>query len=249
MHTIKENNLTFPSFKKISESFGLQAYEETPEGSAMISTVDQRERIARLINYGTIAIAIGLFVLSLVAANKSKVFAGLFLGAIAYGIGSLARYLFNSFMINPVKNKYVNKRSKYAFEMAQAMVNYFGGYFYAFGDGYYFLFNPDICLYVNADNGDWLGYDKASIKDVNLSHVQTGSTSISKTNTSGIGIAWTNNVGTYHGSSTTVSESTSHYEWRFDILSDFFEYPNLTLVFPDDSEGQDFAKKAKALLS
>jgi len=111
------------------------------------------------------------------------------------------------------------------------------------------MYNQELCLYVDAENGEWVGYDRGSIKSVELSHVHIGSSTVSQTSTSGVGLAWTSNIGTYHGSSTTHSESTSHYEWRFDIFSGFFDYPNLTMVFPDNGEGEDFAKKAKALLS
>lgn len=249
MKEVTVQDLNLPAYMPISETFNLEPFQESREGKSLIDTISVNEKIAKLINYATIVLTVGIMILSIVGSNKARIFTALVLGAIVYGIGSLVKYLFTSFVISPVKSRYVTKRSQFANEMAQEMLNHFGGYYYAFGTGYFFLYNPDICLYVNAENGDWLGYDKASIKKVKLSHVLLGSSTTSKTSSSGVGIAWASNVGTYQGSSTTHSESTSHYEWRFDILSEFFHYPNLTLVFPDDATGQDFAKKAEALLS
>ncbi len=249
MGKLSVNNLILPAFSKISKTFNLEAYLDTRKGSQMIATINRRQKIAKIINYATITLAVFFGIVNYFGVNNGKIFQALVSGGLLYGVGILIKYLYTNFMISPVKTNYVNNRSKYAFEMAQTMVEHFGGYFYTFGDGYFFVYNPELCIYVNAENGEWIGYDSASIKSVELSHVHIGSSTVSQTSTSGVGIAWSSNIGTYHGSSTTHSETTSHYEWRFDIFSGFLDYPNVTMVFPDNAEGEDFAKKAKALLS
>ncbi len=249
MNDLSIQDLNLPAFMPLEKTFGVQPFTETKEGKQMISTVATRQNMAKLINIVTIVLAIGFAVINYFGVKNGRILQAVVSGAFLYGIGSLIKYLYTRFMISPVQTNYVNKRRDYAYQLAQNMADHFNGYFYTFGNGYFFFYNQDMCLYIDAENGEWVGYDRDSIKSVELSHVHIGSSTVSQTSSSGVGVAWTSNIATYSGSSTTHSESTSHYEWRFDIFSGFFHYPNLTMVFPDNGTGEDFAKKAKALLS
>lgn len=242
------NNLNLPAFMPMKETFNKNPFIDTSEGSYLINMVSSRERIATLIKYATIVLTVIFAIYNYLSVSSGKILQAVVAAAIMYGIGSLAKYLYTRFMISPIKEKYSKKRAEYAWEIGNEMMNFYGGFLWDFGNGYFFLFNPDLCLYVDTERGEWVGYDKPSIKEVQPNHVHIGSSTVSKTSSSGVGIAWTNSVGSYHGSSTTHSETTSHYEWRLDILTGFVHYANLTLVFPDNHDGEDYVKKVKALL-
>ncbi len=44
------------------------------------------------------------------------------------------------------------------------------------------------------------------------------------------------------------STTTDHYEWRLDVMTNFIEYPKLSLVFPDSQDGEASAKTIYAVL-
>lgn len=245
--TIQELNL--PAYMPLQETFGVEPFAETKKGKKLLETVKIREKIANLIHIVTIILALGFAVMNYFGVNNGKILQAVVSGGLLYGVGALIKFLYTMFMISPAQTKYVDKRNDYASEFGHTIMHHFGGHLRNFGNGFIFLVNADLCLYVNTEYGEWIGYDKNSIKSVELSHVLIGSSTVSQTSSSGVGIAWTSNIGTYQGSSSTHSKTTSHYEWRFDVFTGFMNYPKLTLVFPDDTEGEDFAKIAKAILS
>ena len=249
MIKLSAQELNLPAYMPLEKVFGVEAFAESKKGKNLLETVAAREKIANLINVATIILALGFAILNYFSVNNGRILQAVVSGGLLYGVGSLARYLYTRLMISPVQSSYFKQRSDYANQLGEEMMNHFGGYLYRFGNGYFFLFNQDFCIYVDSEYGEWVGYDHNSINDVNLEHVHIGSSTVSKTSSSGVGVAWTSNVGTYHGSSTTHSESTSHYEWRLDVFTKFINYPKLTLVFPDNRDGEDYAKNAKAILS
>jgi len=249
MKNVTLKQMMLPATGALAATFDLVPFLGTREGENISAAWKAGTRISKTIHIIVIVFAIFMFVLTYIDKSQSRMFNALVLGGITYGIGYLIRKVFEMVQLNPVKKKYVRKRYAHSCLLAQEMVEHFGGYFYAFGDGYFFLYNQDLCLYVNTENGEWVGFDTGSIKNARLEHVHIGSTTTSNTKTSGTAIAWTSNFGTYSGSSTTVSETKSHYEWRLDVFSNFMAYPNLTCVFPDNKEGEDFVKKATAILS
>jgi hypothetical protein len=241
--------MMLPAISNIATTFQLDPFLGTNQGDLLKRNWDTSTRISKLIKVAftvlTVILGVGVFL----DESKNRIFNALVAMALFYGIGYVIRKIYEFLQMNPIKKKYVKKRHEYSLLVAKKMVEHFGGYFYAFGDGNFILYNQNLCLYVNAEGGEWVGFNAASIKKVELEHVHLGTTTTSTTRSGGVGVAWSSSFGTYTGSSSTVSETTSHYEWRFDIFSSFIDYPNLTVVFPDNKEGEDFAKKAKAILT
>lgn len=249
MKPVTLKQLKLPSINAISTTFDLEPFLVTTQGDQLSRMWKTSTRISKTIRYIFLVLAILMGVIIFLDESRSRIFNTLVTVAIILGIGYLIRKVYEMLQLNPIKSKYVKKRYEHSLLVAKQLVEHFGGYYYAFGDGYFFLYNQDMCLYVNAESGEWVGFNSGSIKGVALEHVHLGSTTTSTTRSSGSAIAWSSSFGTYMGSSTTVSETKSHYEWRFDVFTSFMDYPNLTVVFPDNKEGEDFAKKARAILS
>lgn len=175
-------------------------------------------------------------------------FNGIIYGLIFFAAGYILHQIIKSIFLKPAVKNFFNKRWNYTLQVANEISNNTGSYYYAFHNGYVFFFSDESRIYLNIDNGDWINIVKQDIKKVNLEHVFLGSSTVSQSNTSGSAFALTNSFVTYSGSTTTTSHTTSKYEWRLDVLSGFSAFPNLTVVFPDDKEGEEYAKKACALL-
>lgn len=223
----------------------LQVFLSTEIGQKVSSTLTFRKKFTNYFFKSIIAISVLSFLIVMFSKN---LFNGIIYGVIFFAVGYILYQIIKSLFLNPAIKNYFNKRWDYTLQVANEISNSIGSYYYAFQNGYVFFFSEDSCIYLNIDNGDWINIVKKDIKKVNIEHVYLGSTTVSQSNTSGRAIAWTNNFATYSGSTTTTSHTTSKYEWRLDVLSGFSAFPNLTVVFPDDKEGEEYAKKACALL-
>jgi hypothetical protein len=159
---------------------------------------------------------------------------------------------------NKRERQYLTGRWNYAGELAKKIISIIGGYYYIFPDAQMFFFNDKLCIYADTSEGGLTAYNKESIKKVNIEHVNMGSTTVSTSNTTGIGF----NSGSidrysldYRGRSVdfsttkTNSNTQTHYEWKLDILTSFMDTPHITMVFPDNKDGEETAKRACALLS
>jgi hypothetical protein len=112
------------------------------------------------------------------------------------------------------------------------------------------------CALVNIESGRTILYGKDNVKNVLLEHKNIGSTTFGSSYSNGgiekdsefifhvhrnISIAGGSHSDTYENIE-HESERIEHYEWHLDILTDFMEYPKLSVVFSDDSEGVEEAK-------
>ncbi|GHT68377.1 hypothetical protein FACS1894110_15770 [Spirochaetia bacterium] len=118
------------------------------------------------------------------------------------------------------------------------------------------FFGNEGCVLINIESGRAILYSKENIKNVMLEHKHLGSSTSGYSYTNGgmdsggqlifhvnrnVSIADSVHYDTYVESE-HESETTEYYEWHLDILTDFMEYPNLSFVFDDDSEGIREAK-------
>lgn len=179
---------------------------------------------------------------------------GLLLTAALFVAGKFFRWFFR----NPTEKKYYKTLSAWTLETVKYFNTEINGQWYMFNAAQFFIYNEACCFLVDAEEGDCTGYSKNVIKKVTFEHVLLGSTS----NTSGsisattfgafdsfaITNSWAlgSSASYTSGSIRTKTRTTTHYEWRLDILTGFAQNPSLTLVFPDDDE--KFVKDACGVL-
>ncbi len=241
--------ITFPQWANIRDSFQIIPFQESTEGVKLLEQWKQNESFAARIKKTGFYVAGAMTLLIIITNGFDDFIEAVVFGAIVFAGFYIAYKVYQKTLVQATQDKYFKARNSFTWSLAQNMCDYFGGNFYVFDNAYFFVFNQHMCIFVNANEGSWVGYHKNNIKNVELEHVDLGSTTVSTTQTSGSAYAWTNSYATYSGTSTTVSESTRHYEYRLDIYSDFVDYPHMTVVFPGNRDGEDFAKKARALLS
>lgn len=246
---IAENvQITFPNWQNIRETFRITPFRETPEGQSVLQQWGKNVKISKLIKTTGIIAAVIMFLLVKFDKSGNSLFDAIVIGGITFLIFYVVYKIYQKTVVKMTENRYFKKRDDFTWSLADAMRKYFNANSYVFNNAHCFIFNEHMCLYINANEGDFVGYHRNNIKDVELEHKLLGSTTVSTTQTSGSAYAWTNNFATYSGSSTTVSNTTTQYEWRLDIYTNFTDYPNLTIVFPENSDGEQYAKMAKALL-
>lgn len=246
---IAENaNIVFPNWQNIRDTFKITPFQETEKGEKLINQWDKNVKISQWIKkIGFIIIPV-IFILVLIENGTDHWFSAI----IASGLFFLPIYIvykiYQKTIVKITQDRYYKGRDAFTVQLADTLLTFFGGSRYIFNNAHCFVFNSDMCIYVNANEGSWVGFHQQNIKDVELERVNLGSTTISNTQSSGSAYAWTNNFATYSGSSTTVSTTTNHFEFRLDIYTFYTDYPHITVVFPDNSDGEQYAKKAKALL-
>lgn len=246
---IAENvKFTFPNWQNISETFKITPFQETNEGKSVLNQWDKNVKVAKLIKTTGIIASIVMAIWTLIENGMDQKLGAIIIGGMTFGLFYAVYKIYQKTVVNMTQNRYFKKRDAFTRDLAGVMRNYFNANSYVFNNAHCFIFNEHMCLYINANEGSWVGYHRNNIKDVELEHKLLGSTTVSTTQTSGSAFAWTNNFATYSGSSTTVSNTTAQYEWRLDIYSDYTDYPHMTIVFPENSDGEQYAKMAKALL-
>ncbi len=246
---IAENvQFTFPNWQNILDTFKITPFQETVDGKSLLNQWENNIKISKLIKKIGMIAALIVFVLVIIENGTDELFGAVIISGIAFLIFYTVYKIYQKTVVRITQDRYFKKRNAFTFKLADVMREYFTGHSYVFDNAHCFIYNQHMCIYINANEGSWVGYHRNNIKDVELEHKLLGSTTISKTSTSGSAYAWTNNFATYSGSSTTVSNTTTQYEWRLDIYTNYTDYPNLTIVFPENSDGETYAKKAKALL-
>jgi hypothetical protein len=246
---IAENvQFTFPNWQNILDTFKITPFQDTTDGKSLLNQWENNVKIAKLIKKIGMIAALIVFVLVIIENGTDELLSAFIISGIAFLIFYTVYKIYQKTVVSITQDRYFKKRNAFTFKLADVMVNFFGGHFYTFDNAHCFIYNQNMCIFINANEGSWIGFHKNNIKDVELHQVLIGSTTTSSTQTSGSAYAWTNNFATYSGSSTTVSNTTMQYEWKLDIYTDYPDYPHLKIVFPDNEEGETYAKKAKALL-
>lgn len=241
--------VTLPNWQNLKDTFKITPFQDTKVGKRLLNRWDRNVKIVKWIKIIGIILSSTITVLVIIQNGADEAFNAIVMGLIIYLFFYLIYKIYKKTMVRITQKRYFKKRNAFTFELANAMLDYFhGGNFYVFKNSTCFIYNQNMCIFINANEGSWIGFHKNNITEVELEHVHLGSTTKSNTTTSGSAYAWTNNYASYSGSSTTVSNTTTHYEWRLDIYTDFIDFPHLTIVFPDDNDGETYAKKAKALL-
>ncbi|WP_179396096.1 hypothetical protein [Lacticaseibacillus absianus] len=111
------------------------------------------------------------------------------------------------------------------------------------------LYNNDRFVYLNTSQSLVVGYNKADIKEVTRERLHTGAQTSGTSNTYGGGTAIGNTGIVVGGAQTQTSSSTTdYYEWHFDVLTSFFEYPKVSLILPDSPSVEDAIGEAYAIL-
>lgn len=238
----------FPNWQNIADTFKINPFQNTKAGRRLLRQWENNVKISKWIKRLGYIIGIVIIVQVIIENGKERYIEAIIAGIIAFFIFYIIHKLYKKTIVRFTEKRYFKKRNLFTQHLLDVMVEYFRGYGYWFSNAHCFVFNKDMCIYINANEGSWIGFHKGNIKDVELEHVMLGSTTISTTHTSGSAYAWTNNYATYSGTSTTVSNTSMHYEWRLDIYTNFDDYPHLTVVFSEGNDGEEYAKKAKALL-
>jgi hypothetical protein len=248
MQIDKKVDITFPNWQNISETFKIIPFQQTQEGKSVLNQWDSNVKISKLIKKIGMIAALIIFVLVIIENGTDELLGAFIISGIAFLIFYTVYKIYQKTVVKITETRYFKKRNAFTFELADVMVNFFGGHYYTFDNAHCFIYNQNMCIFINANEGSWIGFHKNNIRNVELNQVLIGSTTVSSTQTSGSAYAWTNNFATYSGSSTTVSNTTMQYEWKLDIYTDYLDYPHLKIVFPGNEEGETYAKKAKALL-
>jgi hypothetical protein len=246
----EEVQFSLPNWQNIKESFNLTPFQETRKGQTLINQWLNNVKISKWIKY--IGYGISGFIAIIYFFDKPG-FWQILWSAVAFAIAMLPFYfvykIYQKSVVAITQSRYYKGRDGYNTKVTDALRNYFNAYSYEFGNATCFIFNENFCMFVNTNEGGWIGYHANNIKSVDLTQVNIGSTTLTETSHSGTAIAWTNSFATYQGSSSSTSHTTNHFEYKLDVYSDFVDMPNITVVFPDNADGQEYAKKAKALLS
>ncbi|WP_204122959.1 hypothetical protein [Lacticaseibacillus mingshuiensis] len=111
------------------------------------------------------------------------------------------------------------------------------------------LYGSTGCTFVNQDTGTLVAYSNENIKHATREHLHTGSSTSTSSSSVGTG-TMIGDTGVMVGGSTGTSSSdtTDYYEWRLDILSNFVDYPKISIVLPDTERSRDFTGNVVALL-
>ncbi len=225
----------------------LQSFQTSEVGKNATQLWNEREKTSGLIF--KIIIGIGAAIGIIAWISEGSIIEGALSGLLIFGMGYIVYWIYKKFFLNSAIDGYFDKRWNWSIDTAKQVSLWLNSYYYAFYNGYILFYSDKGCAYVNIENGEWIGIDKKDIKRVNLEHVHLGSTTVSESHTTGGATAWSSSYASINTRTSTTHSTTTHYEWRLDIMSGFFNYPNLTVVFADDKEAEDYAKKACALLT
>jgi len=162
-----------------------------------------------------------------------------------------------TFGIQPNDLLLLKKINKHCNEVAEDLINrYFSGSVYFSYKTEALIYNNNICAYLSTKNDELVLYKKENIKEVYREHTYLGSTTTSYSVNTGKS---TNKISTalgvnpfmtreYKGNSQISTSTRTQYEWHFDILTDFFEYPKVSFILPDNEYYNNEIGKAYAIL-
>lgn len=131
------------------------------------------------------------------------------------------------------------------------------------------LYGREGLVHVDMDQDLLVAYNKRAIKDVTKERVHTGSHTTS--NTTGVGVATsrsnTQTKGTYYSyldkfqsqsktsglgigvsKARTDSDTTEYYEWHFDVLTDYINYPKVSLIIGDNKNNESIVNEMYGIL-
>ncbi len=247
----------FPAKFSLKPTFNITTFSETQFVMDAANAAFKAEQNSKYGVYAKYAIMALLFLIGFF--SNGGFFLGLILAILAFvvltGVTTFLNYL---------RKKAYDKMNQaqwdHTLDTAYKVSEVINGKGYGFGDWTFFCYNSNGCVYGDMRQGDICGLSKENIKEVMIEHVHLGSTSVGKSESntkgsiSGSSIHWgsgfSTNSGKYKGKTVTTSieNTTNHYEWRLDILSNFMEYPKISLLFADDKEGEAAAKSIYAVL-
>lgn len=103
-------------------------------------------------------------------------------------------------------------------------------------------------IYIDIANNKCVGYTKSNIKEVTRERLHTGSHTDSNTAGSATGYTTSSGIGFGVGSANTSADTSEFYEWHFDIMTDYYPEPRVSLVIPDSTEAENAISNAYAVL-
>lgn len=111
------------------------------------------------------------------------------------------------------------------------------------------IYSSSGLVYYESDKGLLVAYDKSNIKEVSRERLHVGANTTGISDTTGVGYTFQNTGITVGGAKTqTTSNVTNHYEWHFDVMTNFMTYPKVSLVLNDTPSVEDFIGRAYAIL-
>lgn len=256
---VKKSNGIFPAFPvklDIYKYIETKNFRETSEGQKANADWTAASDRATLVKRG-IWVLTGLTFIVFNFLTSAGLFTSFFYALLVYVIGIIPNKILRS-MENKAADKFFEAKWNHTLHLTDEILNkYLGGRAYSFYDGRVLFYSDKNCVYSDCDTGETVAYDKSNIKEVMLEHVHLGSTttgtSTSKTKGSiNESLLSSSNFRMFNQKSTTTTTSVSntkdHYEWRLDIMTSFIEHPKLSLIFPDSKEGEEAVKTIYAIL-
>jgi len=235
-----------PFSGSLMEFANLKSYLETPDGSGKHKSWRFAVKIYSILAKAVFVLPVLMGVLVYLALPYHKLSNAIIIAIMMAITVSILLWLYSVTYYGFCRRNYANGCWKYADTIANLVSNILGTYYYIFPNYNVLFYDENVCCYIDAVNGQSYGLNKSNIKHAALEHVHLGSTITTNTTTTGSATAWTNSYATINAKSKSVTHTTSQYEWRLDIFSNYPQCPNLTVVFPDNAE--DSAKRAYALL-
>ena len=240
----------FPAIFQFQQIINMQSYQEKEDIIAATNKYVETEKKRVLAKRISLWGAAGIFIVLLLTG---KFFQGILFGALFYGIGFVATWVLK-IMVNKASNQLFDLKWDHALKVTDKFQNIMGGRAYTFYDGTILFYSDKACAFSNVENGQVAGFGNNNIKEVMLEHVHLGSTTVGTAVTKTKGTITTSLLSDRYASTrstskTTMNSSTTdHYEWKLDVISNFIDFPKLSLVFPDNQEGEAAAKTIYAVL-
>lgn len=114
------------------------------------------------------------------------------------------------------------------------------------------IYGPDGCAFIDLQNGKLVLLEKQNIKEVTRERKLVGTQNVSTTtgrSRSTVGTAiGVNPFGSRKIKATTNTETVAQYEWHLDILSNFNDYPLISMTIPDIGNWEKLVGQAYATL-
>jgi hypothetical protein len=241
----------FPEKSNLYEFVEFQRFADSDAGKEAIrkgKTSIRNGNIAKLVVWAVLIVA----VLVLLSTGHP------IWGILAAIIGGGAAWGFTKFSFRAsAEAKLSSEVAQHCSEIAKYIVdNHFkdANYFFYYTSA--LIYNNNICAYFSTETGDFVVYNKKNIKDVTRERVHVGTKTTSSATTTGKSQRTLANTlgldptGRRKHKSTTkiVTQAQEIYEWHLDILTDFMEYPKVSMVLPDEKWAEDEVGKAYGVL-
>ncbi len=264
------NNIQLPNKLSLSQFTGLPKFEGTEDGDTERSMLNDAQNnyqaglkrckilkwicfvVGFYVCFGTSAWYLGVLIMAVgfFGFTQSGVLAKKYKEELSAAIG---RY-----------NRYLDKLAQYAAN------NIFSeNYRWVKFGNKYMLYGREGLVHVDTDQDLLVAYNKKAIKDVTKERVHTGSHTTS--NTTGVGVATsrsnTQTNGNYYSyldkfqsqsktsglgigvsKARTDSDTTQYYEWHFDVLTDYINYPKVSLIIGDNKNNESIVNEMYGIL-